>query len=190
MKGIRRKNMAESERAKTAASQRTGKYVSADFCSDRSSLKKCANGEQDFQGSGLHQVADRRYNYGQSHIKHVSGKRIEKKHLPARKIIIVISSILIITFITINISHGKADAVKGMWFYDAVTVYSFNGRGNGELILPTAQYAFTYTLEDDTLHIDFENENVRDAVYTYAIEDESLILTGTGGAVQFHLTRQ
>ena len=46
------------------------------------------------------------------------------------------------------------------------------------MVLPSAEYKFTYTIKDNTLNIDFDYEAAKDAKYTFVIDGDILTLEG------------
>ena len=71
------------------------------------------------------------------------------------------------------------DVLSGTWDLDGITVYQFDGKGNGALKLPDNTYSFTYKMKDNSLSIDFESESARDITYTFTVENEKLLLVST-----------
>uniref|UniRef100_UPI00055F71B1 DUF5640 domain-containing protein n=1 Tax=Oribacterium sp. P6A1 TaxID=1410612 RepID=UPI00055F71B1 len=57
-----------------------------------------------------------------------------------------------------------------------ITTYSFKADGTGALILPKNKYSFKYTLEEDEMKIDFENNKLRDSTFKVSLADEVLTL--------------
>ena len=98
-----------------------------------------------------------------------------------KKIIIFIPIwVLLIVCIFIAISffkQTKTDDFKGLWDIDGYTKYEFDGKGNGKLIIPSNEYIFTYTIKDNIISIDFENEKTIDSEYEYIINKDKLELT-------------
>ena len=183
--------MAESDKAKNTVSQNRGVHVPAGARKGAEPRTQYRNGVGGYRENNMHPApGSRAYAGGPQTKRTLPPTKKRKKSMLPRVVVIIVFSLLIVTFISLNLSHGKADALKGMWSYDAVTVYNFDGKGNGELILPSAQYTFTYSLKNDALHIDFADEKVRDTVYTFSIEKEDLTLTAADGETQFHLKRQ
>ncbi len=84
------------------------------------------------------------------------------------------------------------DPLRGKWRFDDVTAYQFDGNGEGRLLLPEKQYAFSYTVEGDTLSLDFADENARDFTYTWKVSWGRLWLTGGEGTetVTYTMTRK
>jgi len=79
----------------------------------------------------------------------------------------------------------------GRWNIDEVTSYEFSRNGEGTMILPAAQYGFTYSIDGDILNIDFEYEGAKDAQYKFTVEGDVLTLDGGNSNTQgtFELTR-
>ena len=50
--------------------------------------------------------------------------------------------------------------------------------------LPSAEYSFSYTIEEDVLYIDFAYEGAKDAQYTFRVEGDFLILEGGNSTTQ------
>lgn len=94
-------------------------------------------------------------------------------------IIVIIICIFVLGISTQNRNKNKTDEIIGTWTTDEVTVYEFDGKGNGKLILPSSQYNFTYTLNENIIHIDFESEKATDSDYIYSLDEGKLILNGT-----------
>ena len=57
---------------------------------------------------------------------------------------------------------------------DGYTKYEFDGKGNGKLIVPLNDYVFSYTIKDNIVSIDFENETSIDVDYEYKINKDEL----------------
>lgn len=71
------------------------------------------------------------------------------------------------------------DVLSGTWDLDGITVYQFDGKGNGALKLPDNTYSFTYKTKDNSLSIDFESESAQDITYAFTVENEKLLLVST-----------
>ena len=83
----------------------------------------------------------------------------------------------------------RRDELKGTWALDETTVYEFDGRGHGALILPLGSYGFSYSVEDNVLLIDFADSAAADATYSYSVDSAALTLdTNTGTA--YRLVKQ
>ena len=97
------------------------------------------------------------------------GKKKDKRFwLLGVIVILLIASVIIICF--------RTDKVKGIWNVDEVTAYRFDGKGNGELILPDKEYKFVYKLTKDEIAIDFESEAAKDITFDYSLQKDKLIL--------------
>lgn len=87
---------------------------------------------------------------------------------------------LLARFFEQTLSIGK-DELNGVWCYDEVTSYEFDGNGDGALVLPSAQYAFRYEIDETHVSIDFEDDAANDASYDFLVESDVLTLkTGQG----------
>ena len=106
-----------------------------------------------------------------------------------KKIIIMIVLIIIvicaIIALLLGLNKTKKPSIIGTWTTDGVTIYKFNKDNTGALIVSLGEYEFTYTIDDDTLEIDFKNERSEDAKYKYTFEDNKLILEGDNGKYTF-----
>ena len=77
---------------------------------------------------------------------------------------------------------AQLKTVEGLWRYDEHTEYEFDGKGNGRMYYDEGKYfAFTYTVNDDVLALDFELEYVNDCKYSFVIKDEKMTFTGGEG---------
>ena len=83
------------------------------------------------------------------------------------------------------------DPLIGRWYMDEVTSYQFSGNGKGVMILPAAQYDFTYVIDGNILNIDFAYEGAKDAQYTFNVNGGVLTLDGGNPTTQgtYALTR-
>ena len=91
-------------------------------------------------------------------------------------VLIVTASVLLI----VRLCSDK-NSLRGRWDLDGVTYYSFDGEGRGALELPENSYVFTYSINGDSLSIDFENENLRDFTYDFKVAGNKLTLVGGEG---------
>lgn len=82
------------------------------------------------------------------------------------------------------------DELKGTWNYDDITMYQFNGRGKGTLVLPENSYEFSYELTEEEVHMDFANEQIEDSSYYYSVEEDTLTLFGAVGKEEFSYEMQ
>ncbi len=116
----------------------------------------------------------------------------KKKNKKSKKtlIIFVIVLIIIISTITgIKISNKKnnesikLDELVGQFYYDKNSTYEFDGKGNGCLYSEGKKYKYTYTIDSNKLKIHFSNENLMDAIYSFKLDKNKLLLTSESGAV-------
>lgn len=104
-----------------------------------------------------------------------------------KKAIILIVLILVIAITTIMAFTLKKDKKEenkefyGLWTIDGYTDYEFSENNKGKLIIPSKEYVFTYTIEENKICIDFENETSIDRCYEYEFKDECLILKRDDG---------
>lgn len=74
--------------------------------------------------------------------------------------------------------------LQGAWHYDEYTEYEFDGKGNGCMCLDEENhFEFTYSVEGDTVKLDFVLDYVTDCEYTFAVEGDTLTLIGGEGTV-------
>lgn len=87
-------------------------------------------------------------------------------------------------FIAINTFINKSSSkLKGTFIYNESIKYIFDGKGNGSMHDGNDEYEYTYTVDKDKLTIDFKNEAVRDATYTFKNENDTLKLIGGEGTI-------
>ena len=67
-------------------------------------------------------------------------------------------------------------SIAGTWTVDGITTYRFDENGMGELILPEHEFAFDYTVEEDELTLEFDDSSINTAVFTFTMEDDTLVL--------------
>lgn len=105
--------------------------------------------------------------------------------------IAILAVLILIIVLIVKGCSGGTDVLKGKWDLDGTTAYEFSGEGTGALLLPNVTYDFTYTIKDDQISIDYENESVRDGTYTFSVEEDKLTLFGGEGTVggTYTLTR-
>ena len=101
----------------------------------------------------------------------------------------IIGGIAVIVLIFVLLCKGctGGDVLKGTWDLDGTTVYQFDGKGQGAMILPSNTYSFKYTIneEEKTVSIDFDDEKATDYTYSYTVDKDSLILYGNVGKESF-----
>ena len=109
----------------------------------------------------------------------------EKSKQTFKIILIVLLAILIIAIAIIAMINmlKPTDALKGTFIYGESVKYEFNGKGNGAMYDDETKYSYSYSIEEDTLKLDFKDEFIRDASYTFTIENNSLTLIGEEGTM-------
>lgn len=123
-------------------------------------------------------AVDQRRTPQQTHAKNtvrLSGKK--RKMQRRRRLLAALTGlalILLIVLIVLVVKSCSADtSLAGTWRIDD-TVYEFDGKGSGVLHTSLNDYAFTYTVEDDTLRIDFASSAATDTAYQYSIKGNTL----------------
>ena len=113
----------------------------------------------------------------------------KQKQAKIRRWAIIGGSIAVIVLIVILLCKGctGGDVLKGTWDLDGTTVYQFDGKGEGAMILPSNTYTFKYTIneEEKTVSIDFDDEKATDYTYSFAVDKDSLTLHGRVGKESF-----
>lgn len=97
--------------------------------------------------------------------------------------LVAIAVLILIILLIVKGCSGSSDALAGKWDVDGTTFYEFDGDGKGALILPSKTYDFTYKIDSDQIHIDYENESVHDGSYTFKIDGNKLTLVGGEGTI-------
>lgn len=82
------------------------------------------------------------------------------------------------------------EELAGTWSADDITLLEFEANGSGRLILPEEEYAFTYTLKDDQLKLDFASSRASDGTYTVSLMFDTLELNGGRGTIGAAFTLQ
>ena len=134
-----------------------------------------------------------------SRSEYMRRKEARKSRLKRRRIRRIRNGVVTIFVLTLIIlcivlffrSCSTDKRIVGTWDYDTVTVYRFDKNGEGALLLPNESHVFSYSIEEDQLVIDFENENVADHTYTFSINGSELTLTAEESAgTEYVLTRK
>ncbi len=100
----------------------------------------------------------------------------------------VLAVAVVVITVVVNYKAKKSNDLTGRWSLDDVTVYSFDGKGHGEMALPLNTYEFSYVVDGGKIKIDFISENAEDREYSYAISDDTLILTDAD-ATEYRFTK-
>ena len=104
----------------------------------------------------------------------------------------VLIVIVVVIVLIVKGCFGRTDALAGTWDFDGTTTYVFDGNGTGVMALPSISYDFTYTIDGNTLVIDYSNESVHDSTYEFTVDGDILTMVGGEGTVggTYKLTRQ
>jgi hypothetical protein len=109
----------------------------------------------------------------------------QKAKLNKKLILFVALFILLIALISILLLNKKNNPLIGKWTTEQGTIYQFDKDYTGKLIVSVGEYKFKYTLEDDTVFVDFESESSVDTKFNYRFEDDKLILESKNGTFTF-----
>lgn len=110
-----------------------------------------------------------------------------RKRKQRRRIIIFLTALTItliifaVLLLKPNSENKTADTLTGTWIYDQYTKYEFDGFGEGCMCLQDTHYEYSYTIDQNTVSIDFIDESVHDCEYTFEITDNTLKLVGGKG---------
>ena len=110
--------------------------------------------------------------------KRSAKRKAEKKRKQRRVIVIAVILVVVLSLTAVFVvkSCNKADELKGTWDLDGVTVYQFDGKGNGSLNLPSNHYEFTYEINENKVSIDFDSNEANDTTYSFTVEKDKLVL--------------
>lgn len=111
-------------------------------------------------------------------------KRRQRRMLIGASVITLIALVVIIVLNCKSCVGSKSDpsVLQGVWHYDQYTEYEFDGKGSGCMCIEeTNHYEFTYTIDGDTLKIDFALDYVTDCEYDFKLENDKLTLIGGKG---------
>lgn len=71
------------------------------------------------------------------------------------------------------------EVLVGRWTVDGRTDLLFQKDGSGSMITPERRFTLQWELEDGRLKIQFDNDAVRDVIYTVSGSEDSLVITDT-----------
>lgn len=100
------------------------------------------------------------------------------------KLIIALAIIVLITIIAINVFNKSIDSeneLNGIFIYNENVKYEFNGKNKGAMYDGGNKYEYTYKINEDKITMDFKDEEIYDATYTFKLENNTLILIGGEG---------
>ncbi len=95
-----------------------------------------------------------------------------------------------VVLICVSRSKSREAAVfRGTYYIDEYTAYEFNGKGAGAICLgETTRYDFTYKVKDGKITIDFKEDRITDASYSYTEKNGTITLLD--GQSQYILKKQ
>ena len=110
-------------------------------------------------------------------------------------VIILVLTILLISTLFFGVGFNRKDnednSIIGLWNVDDVTKIKFNNNGKGKVIVPGEEFLFSYTIKDNIISIDFENEESNDVDYEYKLDKDILEITNTKETyLKFELKRE
>lgn len=80
-----------------------------------------------------------------------------------------------------NQTSESEDNLIGTFYYDDSIRYEFKKNGKGAMYDGNSKYEYTYTNDGQKIKMDFKNEAVHDATYTFKLENDTLTLQGEEG---------
>lgn len=108
----------------------------------------------------------------------------EKNSFFGKTTLIIVLLVIVAVGISVFVKAPKQDnktvdeRLISSWTTDGITVYEFDNKGEGKMKLPSAEYKFTYTVNNNKLYIDFESDKATDSNYEFSFENDKLILKG------------
>lgn len=128
----------------------------------------------------------------QTHTRNTVRRSGKKRRMQRRRRLLAaltgLALILLIVIIVLAVKSCSGEtSLAGTWRIDDATVYEFDGKGSGVLHTSLNDCAFTYTVEDDTLRIDFASSAATDTAYQYSIKGNTL--TFERGGETYKLTK-
>ena len=106
-------------------------------------------------------------------------RKKKKRKLPIFIFFILVIAIVVCAIIYIPKIKEQSKQAKlkkqllGSWTTDGYTVYEFYEEGEGALKIPMADYVFSYTIDENKVSIDFENEKSIDSDYEFSFEGKT-----------------
>ena len=116
----------------------------------------------------------------------MQSKKSKKKKSPLIPTLIIVILIIIGIVLIINGKKSNYDgnSLIGTFYYeDGKTHYTFKADGTGKMSAKSFKYEYTYEVDKDLLKLDFKDEQVHDAVYSYELKDGVLKLISREGTV-------
>lgn len=115
------------------------------------------------------------------------GKKNRKTHkivILSICIVIVIVVAVVVVLINKNDNHQVSESENdliGTFHYNDSIRYEFKKNGKGAMYDGNSKYQYTYTSDGEKIKMDFKNEAVHDATYTFKLENDTLTLQGEEG---------
>lgn len=97
-------------------------------------------------------------------------------------IVAVVTAVILINRKDTNnqISESE-DNLIGIFYYNDSIRYEFKKNGKGAMYDGNSKYEYTYTNDGQKIKMNFKNEAVHDATYTFKLENDTLTLQGEEG---------
>lgn len=119
------------------------------------------------------------------------GRRHRRRKLNPRFVILMAVLLAIVIGTILIFRSCNKPTIIGRWDVDGTTYYRFNEDGTGLVESAVKDYAITYKIEDNVLHIHFVENVADDLIYTFEVQKDTLFLTGgPGDAKDHHLWRR
>lgn len=95
---------------------------------------------------------------------------------------LLLIAVLLIAFI---LSLRSSQPLEGTWAYGETAEVQFGGRGSGKIKLTdtNTECPFSYAVNENALQINFDNDYITDASYTFTVEEDTLTLVGGEGTM-------
>ena len=104
--------------------------------------------------------------------------------------IVALAAILVLIVVVVVVMFiNRNDKLTGKWAFDDITVYVFDGDGEGRMELPRETYEFDYTINKSKVIIDFDDPAAVDKKFTFDIDGSKMTLTEDNGK-SYNLTKQ
>lgn len=138
--------------------------------------------------------ADNTAESGQVRQQRIARRKRQQRLKRNRRILLLVFLLLIAAAVlTLFLSQSDAQVLEGAWVYGEEATVQFNRTNRGVLTLAdtNTEYTFSYTVQEDNVRIDFDNAYIASARYTFAVENDTLVLSGENGTTggTYTLTR-
>lgn len=105
-------------------------------------------------------------------------RRRNRRKKQQQKVLIIIVLVFLVILLIGLLLCLRISPLVGTWYMDEVTAYRFEKNGKGALVLPSAEYEFTYKVDEEMLYIDFAHEGAKNAQYFFSVSGNTLTLNG------------